>query len=375
MRFYLADALTGRLGSTVEPVTWTYAAPLTGAGVGSVVFAVPEDEGDLASLQTQLASDALQVLPRTETGEWLTWGGPTTTPAAVDRAAGTVTLGWTDWRGWHYDQLLRKGDYLKLSVEQATAFRDLALKIYDLIEAGDDRTTPAVPAITVDTLPPTGIVRQVTARRWDKVGDWLDNLTRRDQGAEWWTSIEPTSDPKVIRPRTRFAWPQRYSRLQPLRLDLDQHGGNITEYDPPESKRRTGRVVGLGAGSPPDQLWAHDDDPDLAEGGMLLRETTTSHSDVSRRGTLYDHAASERDALGATETMSVTLTGTDPAVGSYEVGDRAAVVIDDGWTQIDVPAARIIAAAYEGQGGDVVKVVLTLDLADADLTAAEIADA
>lgn len=374
MHFHLADALTGTLGPTAEPVKWKFDDPLTGAGVGSLTLAVPQDPADREDLRLALTAEA-QVLPRLDDGTWLHWGGPRAEGVPKPDQDGQIEVRWSDWRGWHYLAALRDGDYLRADVEQATAFRDLAVKATDAtIEATDDRTGPGTPVIVVDTLPATGVTRQVTIRRWAPIGEALDNLSKRDDSIEWWTDIAPLSDARKVQPRTRFAYPQRFTDPAPLRLALDEHGGNIVDYTPPDSQAKVSRVIALGAGSPPDQLWASDDDPDLADGDTLLREIVTHHSQVSKRATLYDHAASERDALGRPETMQVTLTGTDPQVGTYHVGDRAAVLIDDGWNQIDVPAARIIHGHYEGEGHMCTKAVLTLDLADSALTASEIAD-
>lgn len=377
MLWHLGNALTGTLGPTVEPVAWTYGDPLTGAGVGELQLPVPADVDDREDLRALLDDPNLSVLPRWADGRWSHWGGPVSDPPTVSDDGRLLTIAWTDWRGYFYSLYRRGSDYVKGDIEQADAIYDLLIgALDDAADAEDDRTGPGTPMITIEQHDPTGIARQVTVRAWEtSIADAIDEkLVNTADGLEWWSTVETTTNKRVVRPKVNFTYPQRHSIIVPLRLDLDPGGGNIITYSPPTRRQPVSRVAAVGEANGPDRLVAWDDDPELADGTVLLRETVIERSGATRRDTLSDAAADEREALGRPESMTVTLTGDNPECGTFHVGDRVSVLIDDGWTQVDLPAARILNAEYTGAGSVCLEQTLTLDLVDAFLTADEIDD-
>lgn len=382
MRWHLGDALTGQIGPTIEPVSWNFSDPLTGSGVGELTLPVPADVADREDLRSLLEPvdgrpPRLQVLPRWDDGRWSHWGGPVSKRPTVSDDGRLLTVEWTDWRGYFYTLFRRGSDYIKGDIEQATAFYDLLLgAVNEAADAEDDRTAPGTPWFTVEQYDDTGVSRQVTVRTWDQsIADAVDEkLVRTADGLEWWSTIEPLTDKTKIRPKVNLAYPQRFTIVNPLRLDLDPDGGNIIALTPPEWGTPVSRVAAVGEANGPDRLIAWDDDPELADGEVLLRESVIERSGVVKRATLSDAAADERDKLGQPKSMTVTLTGDNPEAGTFHTGDRAAVLVDHGWTQVDVPAARILNGDYSGSGQVCLEQTLTLDLVDAYLTADEIAD-
>jgi hypothetical protein len=144
----------------------------------------------------------------------------------------------------------------------------------------------------------------------------------------------------------------------------------VLDYAWPENaKEKRNRVTALGEGTPPDQIYATDSDPQLAAGFTLLREQVTGpYSGVTTAETLFGHASAERLARGAAvQSLSVDVNANTVPSTDYTVGDRARLVIVDEWLDLNLEAVRIIDRTLKGGVGTAQTAQLTLDLNDAKI--------
>lgn len=366
--WHVADAMTGQILDELEPADWSVTDPIIGAAEASLTIEIPDADERLNRLRQILVPDLVQLVLEDDSGTF-PFGGPMWADPTEDLGEGTLTLTAHDWRGWFYDQHLRPsnvdtnawdGDYLRRNYEQGNAYVDLAKLALDTVGA---------PRMVVDPPQDTGVHRDFTLRQFQNIGEFLDSLSRRERGMEWWTEMERTTDPRVVVPRFRTASPERSSRDSTIALTFDSDGGNLSSFTWPSANPRARRVIALGDGEPPDAVYAVDDDPALEETETLMRERKIGPlTGVSKRATAFEHAFAAREVYGAATTGSLTATTSidDPPVDSYSVGDRAYVRVVTRWRDVELPACRIIARRITG-GAAGQQATLTLAVSDAEL--------
>lgn len=357
IRFRMYDVLTGAPVGDLHPTGWELTNPLTGVGEASLTVSLPTNEGGREFLRQTIGQH-----DRVQVGVWdetvCLFGGPVPRPALFDPTQGTLTVKVADWRSWFYDAVLRQGpsllnangDFLREQVEQATIVRDLASVA--VTASGTTREVGA-PAFAVDELPATDVLRDATFRMFESVGDCLDELSRRERGIEWWTDLDEDPHTAVVVPRVRFAYPERATRTDPLRIesvvrieDRGSRGSNVAERVAwPEQPERRTRVYATGEGTHPDQVWAVDEDPALADGGVLLREAVAGpFTGVKKKATAFEHAYAQRSVLNAAAPVELRLRTdrADLAPSQYDVGDRVDLYLEDQWQRREADNARIL---------------------------------
>lgn len=369
MIFRVADPLTGLLLGTLPVTAWSLGDPVVGGGSGTITVALSAlDPTAIARLRTLTTPDAVAVVAddESDSDNRYPWSG-IVTARNYKRRAGTLELTLQDMRSWFYSAVLRpgapgvdgNGDLMWIDVEQTTILRAFATAA--LADVG-------TPAIVVEALAATGVLREVTARRWKNLGEALDQVAGRANGMEWWVDTRVSSTPNTIAWTWR-AMKQRTSRTTPFMVHSTPQGGNVLDYEWPEDAgARRSRVTGVGDGSPPDLPYATDQDPALASDTLLLREEVHTWAGIDDPVTLFDHAQSERMARNApVQSVSVTILNSGAPLNGYSAGDRVRLRILDHWVDVDLAAVRIINRTISGGRGTPEQAILTLDLNDAEI--------
>lgn len=370
MRFHVVDTLSGKIVGRLYPNAWTWTDPLATPGTGSLTVPLPSDPAAIASLVELTAPRRRWVAAQDDSGRYL-FGGPI--PRRPGRNEGELIIPLVDWRAWFFKAPIRpnadgsRRNYIKVggnALEQTTMMRDL-------IALGLDTT--GAPRFVVDTPTASGVVRERTCLMLDRsIGEYLDGLSswNIERGAEWWVYItEDLADPTTLLPHVAVAFPERQTRTTPIRVEYKKGmGGN--SYDPawPEGIDSPTRAWAVGDGEPPDQVWAVDETPTIADGTDVAWEQVLGPLDgVARKATAFEYAfavvESNQELQGEAE---FSILDSRIPMGDYATGDRARVVYADGWEDVDVPAARITERTMTGGHGQATSVRIKVDLANAD---------
>lgn len=366
MRFFVADTLTGQIVGQLHPTAWEVAEKLRSPGIGSITVPLPTGEDAVRNLVDLTLPRRRWVAIEDDAGGFL-WGGPI--PRRAARSDGSVSIPVVEWRGWFYNCPIRplpdgsRRNYIKTGADA----REQALIMADLFELALD--TVGAPAMVVDTPPTTDVTRELTALMLDRsIGEYLDSISQRERGAEWYTYItRDVADPTKLVTHAAVAYPERQTRTTPIRVEYRRgQGGNAADYAWPEGMESPTRVWAVGDGEPPDQAVAVDETADLTDGADVCWEHTMGPLDgVSRKATAFEYAYAYLSyAQGLSGSAEFTITDGAIPLRDYAVGDRARVIIDDGWDVADVPAARITERVMSGGRGVPTQARITVDLAN-----------
>lgn len=369
LRFFIAHAITGKFLAEIFPTQYEINEPLLGSGTATITLPTPEDLSRARAMRALLYGPSIQLAVRDEQRRYLFTGPLPARPE--ENTDGSISLSFVDWRAWVAQCVFRPdpavaswtGDYIKIGaaqVDQSQAVADIVALALNTHGAPANITVPA-PALS-------GTAYDLTFRALTPVGDALDSISSRKDGVDWWIDAVDSATLKGLDLIVRVA-PERKSRAVPVDLGWDRNGGNLIERPVlPASTDRIMRVWATGDGAPPDQVWGLDEDPDFADmTDTLLWERITT-SDATTKADAFSFAAAERIALSAPDgVVEVQHLAGAPALGDYVVGDRSRLVVRDGWTRIDVPAARILERKIVGGTQSQIVAVLKLDLADSAL--------
>lgn len=356
MRFYSVDTLTGRMVGELFPSKWELGEPLRSPGTGSLTFPLDTGLSELILHRRRWVA--------AEDGGRVIWCGPV--PRRPQRTGGEVIVPLVDWRSWFYRAPIRpladgtRRDYIKTGANA----REQALIMTDLLGLALD--APGAPKMVIDTAPVTGVTREITALMLDRsTGEYLESVSARG-GCEWHV-YATQSDPTTMLLHAAVDWPERQHRTEPVKLEWRQgQGGNVAGYTWPEGEDSPTKVWAVGEGEPPDQVWASDEYPDIADGTDVLWEQVLGPLDgVSKSATAFDHAEEAiARARGFEGLAQFTVTAEQLALSSVDVGDRARVVLSYGWIDVDLPACRIVDRVISGGRGEPTVQMLTVDLSD-----------
>lgn len=366
VRFLVADTLTGKVLGDLEPTSWELSDPLRTAAVGSMTLALDDDAALRARMVDLTQPRIRQVAAIDGDGRFL-WGGPI--PARPSRSGAQVTVPLMDWRGWFNRAPIRpnpngtRRNYIKGGggLEQTQIMTDLAKLALD---------TKGAPRMVVDSAPVTGIKREITALMLDRsIGEHLTSMQELDSGCEWWTYITWDGDETSNRilPHFAVAWPERFQRPQPVRLEYRiGQGGSAHDYSWPQGQDTPTRVWAVGDGQPPDQVYTSDQYPGVTDGTEVAWESIIGPlAGVGKKRAAFDAAYAElQRSRGNSGEAEFSVLDESIPFGEIVTGDRARIVLSDGWVDVDVPAARIVSRTLSGGKGQPFLQRLTLDLAD-----------
>jgi hypothetical protein len=357
IEFKSFDAVTLRIGQSIEIGTWKFNQPSEGVGqFEGEMRPHPRYRGEFIPDKHGIAVvDDGQVV----------WAGFLRKRPWRARATSIAIMA-EDLGSFFYDRVRAPGhgDYLRENTEQRTMWDELIKKAL--------LAPPATGIPTFSTVLPaqdTGVLRQLTFRKFKTYGAAFDNLSRRDRGLQWWVSASLSEDGRFLQPVINVGKRGRLPAGERIRAESNREGGNLVDYSIPEASdvARTA-VYATGEGQPPDVPWSYDEDPRLARGQVLRREVVVNFSGVVKRPTLTRHAQEERKYRSAmTSEIELWLPADKPDYRTYDVGDRVRVEIEDPWVvNYFLPASRIVDREVGGTRGDVRQVHLTLDTNDYD---------
>lgn len=360
------DALTGKVTGNLDATEWKVADPVVGSGQGSMTVAVRGlDAQAVSRLKDLTKPDAVGVL--LEVDGSFPWVG-LITARKWKRANGTLEVGMTDWRAWFYTLVWRDGaarlnnqqKYVRKDTEQMTVLEQIM----------DSGLGPAKgrPDFAIVTSGASGVTRDVTIARWKGVGESLDAVAGRDNGAEWWVTGVLSDDRRTVKLTWRAKHPGRGSTQGKPLFHANPRGGNIVDYEWPEdaTDRRTHvTVLGEAKHRTP---FATDVSPAFTRDNALRREQVSGPlSGVKRRATLFSRARAERVSRNAPiQSATLAVSTASPALDTYGPGDYARVLLKDEWLDED-RTGRIIDRQLSGGRAKGVSATVVVDLNDKEI--------
>lgn len=364
-------------------VNWVEGPAMNGALTGTIT--IPQDSDRIALLKRALAPDEAAIYVRYRANNTYPWGGPIVDQQWNTRAR-TVTITCVDWRSWLsqvflgpkriYSVTTGLADvlYSQPGVDQIAIAHQLVRWAQGLDISLDPGATTGPgdgrPNIWTGDYSASGVTRDLNIKgsEFKYVGEVLETMSQRDRGFDW--DLIPVQDGGNFGlPRLKFVtyFPQKGSLIKGL--EFKHHptrGTNFTLVDDSVSfstRDRVSRQWATGATDTVNYAW--DSDPDLTKETRILRERVTSYSSVSLRNTLGEHAIAERRYWAAPmNNLRIRTTLNKPSVTTYGKGDRAKLVYQDDWYDLEYPAVRVIERKVSpfAPGGGAVEV--TLDLQD-----------
>jgi hypothetical protein len=341
--------------------SWSWIVRGNGSFSGKIT--IPQDPQAREQIREATEKKVAAIYVRDRSNSSWPWGGPVLS-RQWDPDNRVITVTAVDWRTWFFWVFLAPlenltGDvlYSWTQVDQLQIARDIC----NLVTAGGSPAgRPTI--LAADTIM-SGILRDLNVQglSFKRPGDLLNTMSNRDRGFEWGIDIRADA---FNRPAPHFStyYPQQGASVQGLLLKATPDGANLLKYGPVDENGadQRERQWTTGAGQPPDIPFAQDTDPNI--GGVLMREDVSNYSSVTERTTLASHARAERRFYSqGTNTLAVEVSLDNPDVSSYAIGDRGRLLIQDDWTDWDLPAVRIVEKKVDPQN---LKASLTLDLAD-----------
>jgi hypothetical protein len=184
-----------------------------------------------------------------------------------------------------------------------------------------------------------GITRDVTYFGYERpeIYKSIADLAAVDDGFDFaievgWTAVANNNPPTRYR-RARSWYPRRGRSADDSGLVFSKGGGagSILSYDWPEDgTSMVTEMSGLGAGTGEAKIVKTAVDQDLIDSGWPLLEGVASYDGVTDEDQVQGLTNADLDAASGSQvqpTFEVS-ADTDPAFGSYSVGDEALFVID-----------------------------------------------
>lgn len=380
-RFIVTSVLSSTPIGELELSAVSWNDPVFGAGgsfSGQAEIGITQTRDNLAALTIP---DQMALYVMDDATDQYMFGGPIFA-RPWDRVTRRLTIQAQSWKSWMYQKLC--GMNKATNPVTDTTFAYTAQDQFTIAQSLITLTANAdigCPHFVIGT-ELSGVLRDLNFHGSDQrfLGDQIDSMANRDNGFEWTIVIDPTGTNG--NPTLRFlpSFPTRGGlNNQVLLLHQQTTGGNILEMDNPEESAadRRSRVWATGAGQPPDQIVAYDEDPSIAGGFILLREGVTNYNSVTIMSTLAAHARAERIYRAQPlQQVTVSVAVSDPSYTTYAPGDKVRLLVEDGWVMWDFDAVRIIDRSFqinntgEAAKPDVAKLLIDLNDIDPPETAA-----
>lgn len=195
----------------------------------------------------------------------------------------------------------------------------------------NDGAAAAILATVSDATSPVKRERQFYSYEKKTVLDDLTRLGDLIDGFDWNVIIGRHPQSQEITRSFEFFYPKRGVTAETSQL-LFEYPGSVRDFDVDEDAQAGANILyALGAGEGADQKVAVATVDEQLSIGLPELEDTRSYSSVTEQATLQAHADSARDRLTAPITVfEVTVDArSEPALGSYEVGDWARFKLQD----------------------------------------------
>lgn len=348
--FKVFGALNNLPRGELDPSAWKFNDPIWKGGSAELTLAIPYD---VASLKRRTEPDAVQ-LAILEDDKYL-WAGPINLRGRAS-GAGKINIKAQHWKSWLYTRLIPQ-KWFRTQDKFAMAYEliDFAVNDFGCPKIIHGSTLSGNPA------------QEFTINPFWSVGQALDSFAQRDDGFEWTINFRSNSITGLLELYLELFQPGEERGYRPtLLLDASdtQNRINLGELKEDATERRP-RVFALNDGQWPDVLVVSDTDPALKNGGILLRESSSSYQGVVLAPTLFSQARSERIARTVPmQDLAVDHPVDQPKVSSYRAGDRARLKIKDDWEDTDIRGVRISDRVVTKTSGKDAIATVMLDLTD-----------
>lgn len=376
-RFVFHDVLTRALMGEFLVKGSSFNSPLKGPGgqCTGVIPISPRQPVELVKPATEMDRVAAYVIyhdPDTGVETYL-WGGPIIARTWQPKTR-SVLFTAVEWKSWFYTRMYSPSTtppydnrkFTRTGVDQLTIARDL------LLEAVNDYGTPGLTVPIVSSTRTRDLT--VFGSDYKFIGDLIDSMADRTDGFDWDITVRKATDklPELV---GNLYYPEKSGGVSVILSHVnnifdrtaDGRGTiqKIGDWNESAAALRT-RVWTTGAGTPPDQPVAMDEDPEMDQDLVLLRETQVSYNSVTKPSTLSEHAQAERAVTGVKiESIDVALKPQSIKPTDFQVGDRAQLRVRDEWLDVDEPYTRIVdrtIVPFSQSDGE--QVIVTIDLSD-----------
>lgn len=324
---------------------------------------LPEDpqQVELIRAATEELSSAIYV--RSNNSSSFVWGGPVLERRVQGNQLKVTCI---EWRAWPFQLVVPPLEnldqyYSFTAIDQMAIARMVLQLALGAGTIGANVSQGGHPLTYTNQL--SGKLRDLHfyGTELKKAGDLIDSMANRDGGFEW--TLQPLVGSDGL-PRMNFHcfYPQQGNILPNLVFKATKKGGNCIPGEIVESgATRYSRFWATGTGQAPDQLFASDTDPNLSGGSILRLDGTASYSTVALRPTLASHARRARKFYAPGINL-VTLKHNMEQINpdSYGIGDRARLVIQDRWYNLDMASVRVISKDVDTSGAGTVTTVVDL---------------
>lgn len=293
-----------------------------------------------------------------------------------------LTVRAISWKSWLYQKLITMSMATNPPTDTVWTFTG----IDQFVIARTLFTSSSPPGVSADYGVPvinmgvelSGVLRDLTYQgsQFKFAAELIDSMSTKDAGFDWVISVEPDNN-RMPALWFRPSFPGRGVLNNQVLIfqSQQQTGGNILSMEDPEdaSDDMRTRVWATGAGSPPDQVVAFDEDPELVNDVSLLTcERVDNFSSVTSNSTLASHARATRAYYGQPlQQVNITVGLDDPDYTTYGTGDKVRLLVQDEWIDWDFNAVRIVNRQFnvDNQGSSPApdSIKLTFDLNDNEL--------
>lgn len=352
IEFLVYGVLNNQPMGRLEPADFSFNDPVWGAGSIDLKISLPRGRDKVSSLKLRTEPD--QVAIYAVVNGRILQGGPCNYRQRVPGSS-TISVKVQSWKGWTYNRV-----YTERVIAKNRDQSQMAIDILKFMQS-----TPGTPRVTLPA-PLTEKKREFTIEPGWSVGKTLDSFGQRDEGFEWDIRTRYDSNGNLEHYAMLYEHGALRSGRAMLLLDQSQsrnriNVGNLTE----DATERRSRIWGAGEGTYPDIELAVDEDPNLPEGNVLLREEYMSWTGVVKADTLFDHARAERVLRNIPiQSVPVEHPAFQPSILDYAPGDRARLVLADSWGTLDLPGVRITDRTVSKTRDEIEIATVSLDLTD-----------
>lgn len=341
--YLFVDLRTDTLLAELPLASVTYSFELN--GVGKLSGTIPYNDETLP-LDPETASTPARTAVYVDRDGVLVWGGIVWTRT---RVTGGKQIQAAEFASYYQHRYVKKTlstdtslliDPTFVDAGGQRLYSDQKFIVWSLLRYANDQDGGDI-HVDIDALtaPAHGITRTATYFGYERpeIYKAVSELAAADDGFDWtievgWTPSANNNPPTRFR-KARAWYPRRGREADDSGLVFSKGGGSgsILDYDWPEDgTSMVTEMSGLGAGTGEAKIVKTSAAQDLIDSGWPLLEGVATYDGVVDEAQVQGLTDADLDAASSSQvqpTFEVS-ADTDPAFGSYSVGDEALFVID-----------------------------------------------